>query len=122
MLPRPRDPHPKRLPPARLRAPPLLLRTLASTCPRSDTGRAQVGSLTYCGLSGTVNYALLGPGSHWCGRIGRAHRSNRVTLRLNFVVGDWCQKCFGGLWRVERQGEGGEEAGAVFALCYVAHA
>jgi hypothetical protein len=30
-----------------------------------------------------------------CGRIGRSHKSNRVFLKANLSIGNWCQKCFG---------------------------
>ena len=37
---------------------------------------------------------MIGQGSHWCGHIGRAHRSNHVYFMLDFATGGFCQKCY----------------------------
>ncbi|KAF5837912.1 hypothetical protein DUNSADRAFT_3689 [Dunaliella salina] len=66
----------------------------AAATERAGGLQAFVGSLTYCGVSGNVTYSMLGPGSHWCSRIQRSHRSNRVYFLANLSVGNWCQKCF----------------------------
>jgi hypothetical protein len=66
----------------------------AAQASRASGEAVSVRSLTFCGEAGTVAYGLLGAGSHYCARIGRAHRSNRVYLLLDFCTGAYCQKCF----------------------------
>lgn len=50
--------------------------------------------MAYCGEGATVSYGMIGPGSHVCDRVGRAHRSNHVYFLLDFLRGQYCQKCY----------------------------
>jgi hypothetical protein len=36
---------------------------------------------------------MIGPGSHFCERIGRAHASNHVFFVVDFQAGSYSQKC-----------------------------
>ncbi|GAX81169.1 hypothetical protein CEUSTIGMA_g8602.t1 [Chlamydomonas eustigma] len=64
---------------------------LATTRARQE---AKVRSIAYCGDAATVSYGMIGPGSHYCLRVGRAHRSNHVYFMLDFATGVHCQKCY----------------------------
>lgn len=37
--------------------------------------------------------AAAGPGSHWCGNVGRAHASNNVHYVAHLCGGRYAQKC-----------------------------
>lgn len=76
------------------------LRTLAeealSFVERVATARAgepaRARTVAFCGTGGTVAYSMIGPGSHYCERIGRKHVSNHVFFVLNFREGTFAQK------------------------------
>lgn len=55
---------------------------------------AQVRSIAYCGEGSAVAAGMIGPGSHYCERLARAHRSNHVFFVLDFGGGVYCQKCY----------------------------
>ncbi|GIL66172.1 hypothetical protein Vafri_19775, partial [Volvox africanus] len=61
---------------------------------RAGGAEAQVRSMAYCGEGASVTYGMIGPGSHFCDRIGRRHRSNHVFFLLDFLRGCYCQKCY----------------------------
>ncbi|GFR52369.1 hypothetical protein Agub_g14928, partial [Astrephomene gubernaculifera] len=61
---------------------------------RAGGAEAQVRSIAYCGEGASVSYGMIGPGSHYCDRIGRRHRSNHVFFLLDFLRGRYCQKCY----------------------------
>lgn len=60
---------------------------------RAEGQVAHVRTVAYCGDDGTIAYSMIGPGSHYCMRIDRAHRSNHVFFVLDFGTGQFCQKC-----------------------------
>ena len=53
----------------------------------------RVRTLALCGGGATVAYSLLGPGSHQCDNVGRAHKSNNVYFVADFFRGAYAQKC-----------------------------
>ncbi len=55
----------------------------------------QVGSIRYLGDGGSVYFAMLGPGGHWCGNVNRKHKSHHVYVIVDYDNGTWTQKCFG---------------------------
>ncbi|GIM02507.1 hypothetical protein Vretimale_7387 [Volvox reticuliferus] len=61
---------------------------------RAAGAEALVRSIAYCGEGASVTYGMIGPGSHFCDRIGRRHRSNHVFFLLDFLRGCYCQKCY----------------------------
>ncbi|KAG2487096.1 hypothetical protein HYH03_014209 [Edaphochlamys debaryana] len=61
---------------------------------RAGGAEAQVRSMAYCGEAASVSFGMIGPGSHYCDRIGRRHRSNHCYFLLDFLRGRYCQKCY----------------------------
>ena len=53
---------------------------------------ARARTVAFCGSQGTVAYSMIGPGSHFCERVGRKHASNRIFFVLNFTAGMFAQK------------------------------
>ncbi|KAK9825930.1 hypothetical protein WJX81_007732 [Elliptochloris bilobata] len=54
---------------------------------------AAARTVALCGVAGTVAYSMLGPGSHWCENVGRAHKSNHVFFVVALAEGRYAQKC-----------------------------
>lgn len=98
LLPRSVNPPPD-LPPTDVRAE---LRRLAEAAlpfiervatQRAGGAQARARTLAFCGAGATVAYSMIGPGSHYCEHIGRAHVSNHVFFVADFVSGAYAQKC-----------------------------
>ena len=61
---------------------------------RAGGAPAYVRRATVCGLGGElIVFTLLGPGAHWCGRKGGAHKNNYTYWLANFAAGGLAQKC-----------------------------
>ncbi|KAG7669947.1 hypothetical protein Ndes2437B_g06151 [Nannochloris sp. 'desiccata'] len=54
---------------------------------------ARARTVAFCGMDGLVAYSMIGPGSHYCEHIGRAHKNNHVYFVANFSGGVYAQKC-----------------------------
>jgi hypothetical protein len=77
---------------AALRAVPLVE---AEAARRAGGGRrAAVRSVAVCGREGSVTYALTGSAAHWCGNVGRDHRSNFVYFTADLPAGSLVQRCW----------------------------
>lgn len=61
---------------------------------RAGGAQARVRTLAFCGGGARVAYSMIGPGSHWCENLGRAHASNHVYFVLDFGAGAYTQKCY----------------------------
>lgn len=61
------------------------MRTVAC-CGRPSSAAGAAGGTAFA-------FSLLGPGSHACGNVGRAHRHNHVFYVLDFAAGVATQKC-----------------------------
>lgn len=62
---------------------------------RAGGAPARARTLAFCGAGATVAYSMIGPGSHFCENIGRAHTSNHVFFVADLVKGAYAQKCHG---------------------------
>ncbi len=54
---------------------------------------ARARTVAFCGTDGLVAYSMIGPGSHYCEHVGRAHKNNHVYFVANFSEGVYAQKC-----------------------------
>jgi DNA-directed primase/polymerase protein len=98
----------------------------AEAARRAGGLEARARTVTFCGTDGHVTYSMIGPGSHQCDNIGRAHSSNNVYFVVDLRAGQLAQKChdpdccgFRSAWvplpaeigRLEHEGEGTREDG-----------
>ncbi|KAL4429588.1 hypothetical protein ABPG77_008637 [Micractinium sp. CCAP 211/92] len=60
---------------------------------RAGGAPARARTLAFCGAGATVAYSMIGPGSHFCENMGRAHTSNHVFFVADLVKGAYAQKC-----------------------------
>jgi hypothetical protein len=66
---------------------------IEQACKQRSGYDARARTVAFCGVDGLVADSMLGPGSHYCEHIGRAHKNNHVYFVANFSGGVYAQKC-----------------------------
>ncbi|KAL6757824.1 hypothetical protein V8C86DRAFT_2613894 [Haematococcus lacustris] len=63
-------------------------------CMRAQGDETRVRSLSWGGENWRVAYSLRGRGAHYCGNVGRAHRSNTNYIVVDYEHGVVAARCF----------------------------